>query len=83
MTKSTCVREKGVAMGRWANRVFSPAQLSVVGARDGGASRRVYPKNRYVTPIAASTPTNSPNSAQPSAWRVFFTPTEPKYTAST
>jgi hypothetical protein len=44
---------------------------------------RAQPKNRYVTAIAASTPTSSENSAQPSAWRVFFTPTEPKYTAST
>jgi hypothetical protein len=70
---------EGEGAGGGAVRAAGAGDRRLRGARGAFAQ----PKNRYVTAIAASTPTSSENSAQPSAWRVFFTPTEPKYTAST
>lgn len=41
-----------------------------------------YVKNRYATNIAAVKPARSASSPHPIACRVFFIPTEPKYTAT-
>ena len=52
--------------------------VSAYAARD-----QHYLKNAYPTPTATTMPTASANRAQGKAWRVCFTPTLPKYTAST